>query len=248
MTEQPVLQPDRGPGLGNGRREPIFNLPGILTAALGLLVAIYVIQEYLLSADMRDYLVFMLGFIPARYVYPLSEQGFEWLWSPISYSLLHGGIEHLVFNCLWLAAFGAPVTRRIGTVRFLIFWVTSAAASAFLYLGLHWGEAALLIGASGVISAFMGAACRFAFPAEGRRSYPGRAHLNPRLSLVEALTSRMVVMFVLFWFAGNLLIAFGIPLVGGDMGQVAWEAHIGGFLFGFLLFGLFDPQPADVRA
>jgi membrane associated rhomboid family serine protease len=48
------------------------------------------------------------------------------------------------------------------------------------------------------------------------------------------------------WFAGNLLIAFGVTLFGADMGPIAWDAHIGGFLFGFLLFGLFDPLPRRV--
>ncbi len=229
---------------GGGRQPPVFNLPPVLTGSILLLIAIHVIATNLLSDGLREQLFVYGGFDPSRYIYPLSQQGLEWFTSPVTYSLLHGGIEHLGFNCLWLAAFGAPVVRRIGTARFLIYWAVSAIASALLFMALHWGEPSLLIGASGVISALMGSACRFAFPPDDRRAY-GPVHLLPRLPVAEALRGRTVRVFIIVWFAGNLLFALGIPLLG-DIGAVAWEAHIGGFLFGFLLFPLFDPQRRDL--
>lgn len=225
-------------------RTPVFNLPGAIVATIGLLAVIYAGQTLLLSDSGVDALFFDFGFIPLRYITPLSEQGPQLFWTPLTYSLLHGSIEHILFNGLWLMAFGAPVARRIGWVRYTVFWVLAAVASAALQAVLNWGDAAVLIGASGVVSALMGAACRFAFPSERRVTVP--AHLNPRLSIAEALRSRTVVMFMLFWFAGNLLIAVGVPLIG-DTGQpIAWEAHIGGFVFGFLLFSLFDRPPPEL--
>ncbi|WP_431322298.1 rhomboid family intramembrane serine protease [Rhizobium sp. YTU87027] len=222
---------------------PIFNLPGPVLAALGLLGLIYAVQSTLLSGNALDWLFFNFGFIPLRYITPLSEQGPQLFWTPITYSLLHGSIEHIVFNGLWLMAFGTPVARRIGTFRFLVFWVLSAVASAALHAALNWGEATLLIGASGVVSGLMGAACRFAFPPEQRITRP--AHLNPRLSMVESFRSRTVVAFILFWFVGNILIAVGVPLIGDGSQAIAWDAHIGGFIFGFALFGLFDRKPPE---
>lgn len=74
----------------------------------------------------------------------------------MTYSFLHGGIEHILFNGLWLMAFGAPVLRRIGTVRFVLLWCISAAVSAFGHAALNWGDVTVLIGASGVVSALMG--------------------------------------------------------------------------------------------
>jgi len=147
---------------------------------------------------------------------------------------------------LWLTAFGAPVVRRIGTTRYVIFWILSAAAAAFFHAALHWGEQTVLIGASGVVSALMGAACRFAFPVRGGfdRTY---GHLYPRQSILGALRNRTVAVFVAIWFVGNVLIAIGLPLFGQDAGQIAWDAHIGGFLFGYLLFGFFDPVPTATR-
>jgi membrane associated rhomboid family serine protease len=223
-------------------RTPVFNLPGVVLATLALLAAIYAVQALILSDSGIDELFFDFGFIPLRYATSLSEQGPQLFWTPLTYSLLHGNLEHILFNGLWLMAFGAPVARRIGRVRYIVFWVLASTASAALHAALNWGDPTVLIGASGVVSGLMGAACRFAFPSERRVGLP--THLNPRLSIAETFRSRTVVMFMLFWFVGNILIAVGIPLIG-DAGQpIAWDAHIGGFIFGFLLFSLFDrPLP-----
>ncbi len=232
-------------------RTPIFNLPPVLTASLGLLIVIFLVQSTVFSNDTLDWFFFTFGFVPGRYVTPLSQQGWEWLWTPVTYSLLHASIEHILFNGLWLMAFGAPVARRIGTSRYILFWILSSVAAAALNAALHWGAMSLMIGASGVVSALMGAACRFAFPPERRTNRTTEAHLNPRLSIVAALRSRTVLFFILFWFFTNILIAFGIPLIGDGSQEVAWDAHVGGFLFGFLLFSFFDrplnkiPQPPE---
>ncbi len=217
--------------------QPVFNIPPALLATLLLLIVIFVVQSAL-PDDWFNWFLFNFGFIPLRYAVSLSEQGPQLYWTPVTYSLLHGGIEHIVFNGLWLMAFGAPVVRRIGALRYTIFWIFSAIASAALHTALNWGSEGLLIGASGVVSGLMGAACRFAFP--GSQPMFGPTHRNPRLSIVQAMQSRTVIVFMLLWLVGNALIAFGIPLVGDGSQEIAWDAHIGGFVFGFLLFGLFD--------
>ena len=241
--EPPEVQPPARPP-----RVPVFNLPPALFFSLCLLIAIYAVQTLVLSDDAVSWLFFTFGFVPARYVIPLSQQGPELFWTPVTYSLLHGSVQHIVFNGFWLMAFGAPAGRRIGTLRFVLFWILSSVASAALHAALNWGDISLLIGASGVISGLMGAACRFAFPSERRPMLP--THLNARLSILEALKSRTVVIFMLLWLVGNALIAVGIPLVGDSDQEIAWDAHIGGFVFGFFLFSLFDraPHPPEEAA
>ena len=96
-----------------------------------------------------------------------------------------------------------------------------------------------MIGASGVVSALMGAAARFAFPMSGRFNRM-HAHLLPRLSLAQAMMNRTVITYVAIWFGINALAAFGFAAGASEGAQIAWEAHIGGFLFGFFLFPLFD--------
>lgn len=115
-SEPPEVQPSARP------REPVFNLPPALFFSLCLLGVIYAVQELLLSDDAQNWLFFTFGFVPARYVIPLSQQGLELFWTPVTYSLLHGSFQHIVFNAFWLMAFGAPVVRRIGTLRFVLFW------------------------------------------------------------------------------------------------------------------------------
>lgn len=116
--EPPEVQPPARPP-----REPVFNLPPALFFNLCLLAIIYAVQELLLSDDALNWLFFTFGFVPARYVIPLSQQGPELFWTPVTYSLLHGSVQHILFNAFWLMAFGAPVVRRIGTLRFVLFWV-----------------------------------------------------------------------------------------------------------------------------
>ena len=84
----------------------------------------------------------------------------------------------------------------------------------------------------------MGAAARFGFRVDrsaGRGVFSGAI-----LPIAVALTSRTVVTFLVVWFAINLVT--GLVGLGPDMdAAIAWEAHIGGFLFGFFFFPLFDP-------
>ncbi len=236
----------QGEGAGLRKHEPAFNLPGSLVFMLGLLTLIHVVRTYVLSSSTDEYVLLTFGFIPGRYTIPFADQDLGWLWSPITYSLLHGGWEHLIFNAFWMVAFGAPVVRRIGLTRFFLFWCLSAAAAVAFHTALHWGEMVLVVGASGAVSGLMGAAARFVFSPSGRISRQF-AHLNRRLTISEALSNRSVLVFSGIWFLTNFLIGFGQIFGSVSGGAVAWEAHIGGFLFGFLFFPLFDVVEAEPR-
>ena len=221
------------------KREPAFNLPGSLVFMLGLLTLIHLVRTYILSPYTDEFVLLRFAFVPARYTVPLADQDLGWLWSPVTYSLLHGGWEHLIFNGFWMVAFGAPVVRRIGPFRFFLFWCLSAVAAVAFHTALHWGTMVLVVGASGVVSGLMGAAARFVFSPSGRVSRQF-AHLNRRLTIREALANRSVLVFSGIWFLTNFLIGVGQLFGPVEGGAVAWEAHIGGFLFGFLFFPLFD--------
>ncbi|WP_162652316.1 rhomboid family intramembrane serine protease [Lentilitoribacter sp. Alg239-R112] len=217
---------------------PIFNLPGIILFSLVVLLAIHVVRETFLSEQLDLELLVNTAFIPQRYVLSITEMGVPYVTSAFTYSLLHGGYSHLIVNGLWLAAFGSIVARRWGTIRFCVFWVLSAIASAAFFAALNWGEVTLVIGASGVVSALMGAATRFAFPLSGR-FIRDKAHFLPRQSFLEIFQNKTVLIYLAVWFGISLIPAFGANLTG-SVNSVAWEAHIGGFLFGFLLFDIFD--------
>jgi membrane associated rhomboid family serine protease len=226
----------RDPGGVPPQREPIFNIPGVLMAFVVVLVAINAVRTYILPVDFDQWLVSVAAFIPARYLHSVGEQStLGYVIGPVSYSFLHGGWAHLGSNALFLVIFSTPLVARIGAYRFTVLWVTSAAASAFFLAVLTAFEVSFLIGASGVVSATAGASCRFVVPLLGSRRMQA-AHYAPRLGMIEAMGHRTVFFFVIFWLIFNVVIA-GVD----TSSNVAWQAHLGGFLFGYLTFGLFDP-------
>ena len=90
-----------------------------------------------------------------------------------------------------------------------------------------------VIGASGAISGLMGAAIRI-LPVQ--RPWNLKGPLLP-------LLSRPVLIFTAAWIAINLLMgltSFGANLTGGGVQAIAWQAHVGGYLAGLFLAGLFD--------
>lgn len=218
------------------RREPIFNIPGILTAYVAVLVIIHVIRAFILTPGFDQWLVSITAFIPARYLHPIAAQSvIGYFLGPVSYSFLHGGWGHLGSNALFLVIFATPLSARIGPYRFAVLWVSAAIASAFFLAVLTGFEFTFLIGASGVVSATAGASCRFVVPLLGS-SRMTAARYAPRLGLIEALTERSVIVFVVIWLMFNVVLA-GVD----NTANIAWQAHLGGFLFGYLTFGLFDP-------
>ncbi|TPW31239.1 rhomboid family intramembrane serine protease [Pararhizobium mangrovi] len=224
---------------GRPPREPMFNVPPVLTWFLAALWLVHLARVYVLTAAQNQAFLLQTAFIPIRYATPLDQQSTAWLWSPLTYAFLHGSFVHIFVNSIWLVAFGAVVARRLGPARFTIFWLAASVVSAFAFLALNWAEPVPVIGASGVVSGLMGAAARFAFPRSGpfRRE---NAHFLPRVGIVEALRNRTVLAYVVIWFAINLLTAVGFSPGTGAGVAVAWQAHVGGFLLGFLCFGAFD--------
>jgi membrane associated rhomboid family serine protease len=73
----------------------------------------------------------------------------------------------------------------------------------------------------------------------------------PALSLLRSFRNPRVLGFLAVWFGVNIVFGIGSIAIGAEGASVAWQAHIGGFLAGLVLFSLFDPVPraaADVAA
>ncbi len=177
--------------------------------------------------------VYQYGAIPAVLF------GFESLPSqiqviPASFSLitsmfLHGGIMHLVGNMLYLWIFGNNIEDAMGHVRFVLFYLTCGVIAAMSHALTDAGSVVPMIGASGAISGILGAYLLL---------YP-RAQVLVLIPL--GFFTRLIYIpagFVLgFWFLLQLI--SGSVTAGQGGGGVAWFAHIGGFLAGMILIGLF---------
>ena len=232
-------------------REPILTLPGALIAYIALLAVIHAVRM-LLPYDIDDTVIEMFGFIPKRYDSTLLDVTFPGgagakVWTFVTYSLLHANLTHIGFNVLWLLPFGSALARRFGAMRFFLFMAVTAAAGALAHLVAHEHGVAPMIGASASVSGTMAAAIRFAFVQGSFLSFSrgdaDAAAKVPALSLRQALRNPRVLGFLAVWFVVNLIFGIGSIAVGVDSGSVAWQAHIGGFFAGLLLFSWFDPVP-----
>jgi membrane associated rhomboid family serine protease len=233
--------------------EPVFNVPPVLVVLIAIMAVIHVGREYLLNADQDLDLLVRVAFIPARYDPAfLQSGGFPGglgaqIWTFVTYAFLHGDWMHLGVNCIWLLPFGAAVARRFGNARFLLLFAVTAAGGALAHLVTHLGQIYPMIGASGAVSGMMAAAMRFAFqhggPLESWRRPDPRSYTVPAEPLMEALRNPRVLIFIVVWFVLNLIFGIGSKIVPGSEADIAWQAHVGGFLTGLLLFPLFDPVP-----
>jgi membrane associated rhomboid family serine protease len=246
MREQ-GQKPANPDSAGAGGREPVFLLPGVVTALIGVMVAIHLASTFVLNQEGYGQLVFWFAFLPLRIVAAGENLSLALplLWTPFTHALLHGGWDHLLVNVAWLAIFGTPVARRYGTVPFLVLFFISAAAGAALFAATTLSSGAYLVGASGGIAGLTGAAVRFIFqpvlvaqhPETGERIVLGR-HLA---SLAELLKDTRARMFILIWVVLNAAVPL-LPIFTGASVQIAWQAHLGGFFAGILLVGLFEKR------
>jgi membrane associated rhomboid family serine protease len=231
-------------------RQPVFNVPFIVLAMVAVLGLIHAVFTLALTEEQTDGLLRLFAFLPVRYDwgFPVGLLPGGWgagIWTFVTYALIHADLNHLIFNLLWLVAFGTPVARRFGALRFIAFFVVTAAAGAAAHLVTHFGEAVPMIGASASVSGAMAAAMRFAFQRGGPlgllRGREASAYLVPAAPLSAMLRDPRLLAFLLVWFGVNLLFGLGTFKLPGIEQSIAWEGHIGGFLAGLLGFSLFDP-------
>ncbi len=240
------------------QREPLFNIPTVIVALIAVLAGLHGIRTLLLSDDQNIEFLLTFAFIPVRYdgsVLPggALPGGFgAEVWTFVTYSLIHADWMHFGVNSVWLLPFGSALARRFGAIRFLAFFAVTAAAGAAMHLATHAGEQFPMIGASASVSGAMAAAMRFAFqrggPLNMMRTGEDQDYRVPAIPLVRMLSDARVLIFVGVWFAINVIFGVGAISMTGSEQPVAWQAHIGGFLAGLLLFTWFDPPARPMTA
>ena len=232
------------------RHEPIFNVPGVVLVLLGLCCVVHVLR-WLLPGDEDAWLTAALAFIPMRLVSGVAMQlpGGETatVTSFVTHLFVHGDTTHLLVNMAWLLAFGSPVARRTDALRFLAFFFLCGIAGTLFYILVNGRVLTLVVGASGAISGLMGGAMRFFFRGLGPGSAPRMGmpiDAAPLMSLAETVHDKRIVLAIVGWTILNILLAWGAAGLT-DAAGIAWEAHVGGFYAGLLLYGLFDRAPID---
>jgi membrane associated rhomboid family serine protease len=170
------------------------------------------------------------GFTPTRFFHAFQSPiaGISCCLTLLSASFLHGSLMHIAGNMLFLWVFGPGVEHRLGTWRYLSFYLLMGAISMIVHGYAFKGSTLVVIGASGSIAGIMGAFYIL---------YP-----NARIKTSFFLFIREIpaIYYLFIWFLFNLGRGF-LHLEGKYMEPVAWWAHVGGFLAGTVLVNLFLP-------
>ena len=166
------------------------------------------------------------SFVPARFfANPVGD-----LASLFTSMFLHASLIHLGSNMLYLLIFGDNVESFFGHFKFLVFYLVSGLAGN-LAQGLFSANSTVpMLGASGAIAGVLGAYILL-FPTRKVRVLLGFFVL--RVSALVAIGA---------WFILQLLNGYGSVAVTAESGGVAYLAHVGGFVMGFLLTAIFSKK------
>ena len=171
--------------------------------------------ELSLSEDVLPAFLKAYGVVPAFFTWP----------SVVTSMFLHGGWLHLLGNMLYLWIFGDNVEDRLGHSRFLFFYLMCGAIAALVQVWFSPRSRIPMVGASGAIAGVMGG--YFVL-------YPRSRVLTliPLFIFIE-LIEVPAVLFLGLWFVFQLFSGVGsIATTAGDVGGVAFWAHIAGFVVG----------------
>lgn len=170
-----------------------------------------------------DAFILQWAFVPSRF---LANPSADFL-TLFSSMFMHAGWVHLGGNMLYLWIFGDNVEDRFGHVKFIIFYLLCGLAATFAQMAFSMGSNIPNLGASGAIAGVLGA-YMLMFPQQQVKVLIGRV-VTPVSALIV-----IGLWIVLQFFSG-----IGSIAGAADTGGVAYMAHIGGFVAGFVLTFLF---------
>ncbi|MEN2998772.1 MAG: rhomboid family intramembrane serine protease [Brevinematia bacterium] len=205
----------------------------VMTIVIILCAIIFVYKEFFV----KDVSAFYQKWGTSAYKLLSEEKGIMSYLSLITYAFLHSNIWHILGNLWFFFIFGNNVERKMGTIMFVLFYFSASAVAALVHMFVLHPEAMLgqakissfsqlrelnvpLVGASGAISAVLGAYLRY-FP----RNYVATLVLFFIITVIPVSAS----IFIGIWLAGQIINA----LINTEA-NIAWFAHIGGFLYGYL--------------
>lgn len=208
---------------------PTQGTPLVTLMLIGICITVFLYQTNL-SQHAAELFAFQYGAIPAI-VFGQASLPEEAVAIPVALTLvssmfLHGSWMHLLGNMLYLWIFGNNIEDVMGHAKFVLFYILSGILAALSHALTDPSSQIPMVGASGAISAVLGAYILL-FP---------RAHVLVLLPMIGM--TRVAAGIVLgMWFVTQLI--SGGMSMGAAGGGVAFFAHIGGFIAGMALIGLF---------
>jgi len=192
--------------------------PPYITWALIALNALVFFYALSLTRLELERFVFVYSFVPAFFF----ESPLANAYRLLSSMFLHGGWAHIVGNMFFLHVFGDNVEERLGHGRYLLFYLAGGVLATLAHGAFTPGSSVPMIGASGAVSAVLGA----------------YIVLFPRQQVLTFIPPFFVFWLPAWFYLGYWALIQLFEAVGGLIvvagGGVAWWAHVGGFLFGVL--------------
>ena len=211
---------------------PTERFPVITVLLIAVNIAVFFYELSLEAAGRLDGFLTQYGMIPYEITHGVSlvPRGFPVFLTLVTSMFLHGGWLHIGGNMLYLWIFGNNVEDSMGRVRFVVFYLGCGLIAGLAQIAV--GPASLVpnIGASGAIAGVLGGYLLL-FP---------RAKVTTLVFLVVFITVVQLpaVVVLLFWFLLQLF--NGLAVSGSGAGSdVAYFAHIGGFVAGLLSIKFF---------
>ena len=159
------------------------------------------------------------AFVPSHFMaHPISD-----IPTLFSSMFMHGGWAHILGNMLYLWIFGGNVEDRFGKIAYLVFYLFCGIAATFAQLAFNAESTVPNLGASGAIAGVLGAYIVL-FPQEKIKVLIGR------------IITQMPALYVIgFWFILQFISSVESTSSQGDVGGVAYLAHVGGFIVGLVI-------------
>ncbi len=215
---------------------PSKNFPIINSLLIGINVVMFGVQ--LMQGPEPGFyrFVYIYGLVPARYTLQSAAEGFSVFqqgMALLSFMFLHGGFWHLAFNMLSLYIFGDNVEDRLGPLRYTVFYLLCGLISGLTHVVLNPHSTVPTIGASGAVAGVMGAYFLL---------HPGARILTLiPIIIIPWITEIPAFFFIGIWF---LIQVFNVFKGSAGASNIAWWAHIGGFVCGMIVLKLLTAVPA----
>ncbi|MFL6514021.1 MAG: rhomboid family intramembrane serine protease [Chthoniobacterales bacterium] len=205
--------------------------PPIATRLIVLVNVVAFVFELTLPPESLQQVIYLFGVVPARFTHPdwAASVGFPMgtHWPLLTHQFLHGGWLHIISNMWALWIFGDNVEDRMGSIRFLIFYLVCGTVAGLAHVYINAESVVPSVGASGAIAGVLGAYLLFFPTARLLILFP--IFIFPFFFEVPA------VLYLVIWFLTQLFSGTAGLAGSGSVANIAWWAHIGGFICGMVL-------------
>lgn len=192
---------------------PVRIFPKVTFSIIGLNILIFF--------GMLIFVKDISGFFQQFGLIPVRVLGKEGLFTPISSMFLHAGFLHLFFNMFFFWIFGDNIEEWLGAARFIVFYLIIGLLAGGAYILTYTNSAIPCVGASGAISGIMG----------------GYFILFPQARIRMFCIDRVIALPAFFYLGSWILLQtiWATIYRSSGVSDIAWTAHIAGFLGGLII-------------